>query len=303
VRCRRLPPAERLPCEDHDPERGVVLVAALWLLILLGVIGAGMIELVRSESRIARRISAEAEARALADIGIVQAIGALLDRGGREAWPIDGEAKSIGQAGARISVAISDEFGKIDLNTSSDDLLLGLFRSAGLSASEAESVVARIADWRDADDSRRLNGGERSEYQARQLSYGPRNGAFESVEELGQVLGLRPDLLDKVRPALTVFSRRPSIDTTTAPREALHAMPGMGEADVRRLLAERRSMRGAAGTSPATVGTTAALTDISGRAFTLIAEVRTLSNAVFTRKAIVRFTGDPERPYWVHEQH
>jgi general secretion pathway protein K len=299
VLCRRLLPAERQPCDDHDPERGVILVAALWLLILLAVIGAGMIELVRSERRIARQIAGEAEARALADAGIARAIGVLLDRGAKEAWPIDGGARPVSHDGGRISVAISDEFGKIDLNTGSDDLLRGLFRSADLSESEAETVVERIADWRDADDNRRLNGAERAEYEARQLAYGPRNGAFESIDELGQVLGLRVDLLEKVRPALTVFSRSTSIDTATAPREVLLAMPGMDDASVRRRMAERRSAAGAAGAS--TIGTTAAIADLSGRAFTLIARATTSKNTMFTRTAIVRFTGDPARPYWMQQ--
>jgi hypothetical protein len=48
-------------------------------------------------------------------------------------------------------------------------------------------------------------------------------------------------------------------------------------------------------------GTTAALPDLTGRAFTLIAKTRTPSGAVVSRTAVVRFTGGFDRPYWILE--
>ena len=286
-----------------DGESGIVLIAALWLLILLSITAAGMIELVRSERRIARHIVNQAEAEALADGGIAHGVAALLERGRRGPWPLDGRARVVDYQGRSIRVSVYDELGKIDLNTATDELLRGLFRSAGLSAAEAELLVDRIADWRDPDDLRRLGGAERPDYEAKQLIYGPRNGAFESVDELGQVLGMPASLLDRVRPALTVFSRRSGVETATAPREALAALPGMDEVQIRQLMAERGLGDGwRTGDSRAsTAGTTASLPDLTGRAFTLTAHARGQNGQAVARTAIVRFTGNPDQPFWIHE--
>lgn len=278
-------------------DRGVVLIAALWLLVLLGVVASGLIDLARSERRIARNIVAEAEVKALAEAAVTQAILVLLDPDLQRRWPLDGTWKIANYIGRPIEVAIQDELGRIDLNTASDDLLKGLFRSAGLREIEADAAVDRVIDWRDGDDLKRLHGAEREDYVERSRPYSPRNAAFESVEELGQVLGITPELLRRIAPALTVFSRRTTIDMTTAPRAALLALPGVDEGQARQIM----MARGTSSHSGLASGGSAPVSELTERAFSVVARVEGQGGVRAMRSGVVRFTGDPNRPYWVHE--
>lgn len=283
-------------------DHGIVLFAALWLLVLLAVVSGGIIELVRAERRVARHIVAEAEARALAEAGIARGIEILLGRERSDPWPVDGTPRMVEHAGQRIELTIQDEIGRIDLNVAADDLLKGLLSSAGLREIEVEAHVDRILDWRDPDDLKQLHGAERADYAGRGVTYAPRNGAFESVDELGQVLGVTASLLERVRPALTVFSRRASVDAIVAPREALLALPGMDEAQARQTVAMRRhspSPSRLGGASVSVSGTTAALAALGGRAFSLVGRAEGQGGVRVTRMAVVRFTGDPVHAYWI----
>ena len=55
---------------------------------------------------------------------------------------------------------------------------------------------------------------------------------------------MTPALFARVRPALTVYTKRPMFDPNTAPKEALLALPGNDEARVENILAERAQTPG-----------------------------------------------------------
>ena len=57
-----------------------------------------------------------------------------------------------------------------------------------------------IADFRDPDDLRRLNGAEDADYQSAGLKHGAKDGPFKAIEELQQVLGVDHDLYKVARP-------------------------------------------------------------------------------------------------------
>jgi general secretion pathway protein K len=112
-------------------------------------------------------------------------------------------------------VTVERERGRIDLNTADERLVLALFASNGWKQPQAREMAARIADWTDADDEPREYGAEVADYFAAGRPYGPRNGPFESVEELRQVLGseaISPAIVD----AVTVYThqRIPPIATS-----------------------------------------------------------------------------------------
>jgi hypothetical protein len=81
-------------------------------------------------------------------------------------------------------------------------------------------LAARIVDWRDVDDAAGLHGAERAEYRQAGRSSGPRNGPFETVAELRQVLGAEA-LGDKALDAFTVYShaREPQMQAFSEPGE------------------------------------------------------------------------------------
>jgi type II secretory pathway component PulK len=74
----------------------------------------------------------------------------------------------------------------------------------GFDEQHARGLAAKIIDWRDGDDRRGEAGAERDHYRAAGRTSGPRNGPFETVSELKQVLGME-QITDELLAALTVY--------------------------------------------------------------------------------------------------
>jgi len=193
---RRLQSSSR--CE------GVALIAVLWLIAVLTLLAATVATLSMSSRREATGSIEIERLELLADSAIrltlLNVIAASRTRDGTMALD-----HQLAVFDTNVTVNIELESGRIDLNTADDDLLFAFFMASGWSESQAQTVVARIADWKDPDDTPRSGGAELPEYLAANKKYGPRNAPFEAVEELRQVLGaeaLKPGLLD----SFTVFT-------------------------------------------------------------------------------------------------
>lgn len=281
----------------RSSERGLALVIVLWALVLLSIVAASVIGLGLNEARLTHNLKDEARAEALADAGIYHAILVLLDSRARLKWRVDGAPYQITFADTAITVSIQDERGRIDLNTANDALLAGLFESAGLSPDAAQTMTDRIADWRSPGDLKRLNGAKAEDYRRAGYAYGPRNGAFQSVSELKLVMGMTPSLYRAVAPALTLYSKAATVDPEVAPRCVLLALPAMTDDKVDDILKERENA------GPDNGGDVAIADDamLAGHAFSISSELTLPGGLRFKRQAVVRFTGDPKQPYWLHE--
>ncbi len=306
-------------------ERGFALVAVLWVLVLLSVIAAAFVTETRTEVNLARNAVENAKARALAEAGVQRAVLALLAarRGSREGQEAEGpgeedfavfegasgegerEAAAIGAAGglrvdgtvyawrfagAEVLISVQDEGGKIDLNRASEEMLEGLFVSAGLPERQAAALAEAIADFRDEDDERRAFGAEDEDYRAAGLEWGAKDAPFETVSELTQVLGLTREIYQRVRPALTVHSRRARVERSVAPPIVLAALSGE----------EAETLgAGAAGEAGDTVPLALGRVRRGGRAFTVRAEAVTGTGARFVREAVVDLRGGAGQPFRV----
>ena len=214
-------------------------------------------------------------------------------------WRTDGTVYVWPFGGGQVWVSIQDEAGKIDLNAAPDELLRGLFLSAewagpdgeivGLGEREADALVDAIRDFADKDDLRRLNGAEDRDYADAGRPWDAKDAPFEAVEELQQVLGMTPPLYRAVAPALTVHSGSKGIDTTSAPLAVLLALPGSDAAAADAHLAARAEAPEGAG--PAFLGAEGFAARSRERAYTIHAEARAQSGAVFVREAIVEPIG------------
>ncbi len=231
--------------------------------------------------------------------------------GGR--WRADGTVYAWRFGGGALRTAVHGEAGKIDLNAGDEALLLGLFRAAswtgpegelqGLDEDAAAALVDALRDFADPDDLTRLNGAEDRDYAAAGLPWGAKDAPFEAVEELQQVLGMTAPLYQAVAPALTVYTGASGVDARLAPRAVLLALSGPGaglggaglgggdatEAVVDDYLAARAEA--APGAVPAFPGAgpgEGAARRTRGRVYTIPAEARLASGAVFAREAVVR---------------
>jgi general secretion pathway protein K len=234
-----------------------------------------------------------ASINATVEAGLNRAIDALLDPRPDRRWRTDGAAQTFEFNGASIKVSVQDELGKIDLNQAEAPLLVSLLQSAGLDPDSASKLADKIVDWRTATALKHLNGAKEPDYAAFGGAYRPRNGPFQSVDELLLVMDMTPALFRRIEPALTVYSGRQFVDPQVAPREALLALPNMPSDAVDSALAARATLRPATDNA---IGNP--LTVLRGRAFTIRAEF-VKSNRTFVHEVTVRLTENPSQPYWV----
>lgn len=283
------------------PQEGVALVLVLWVITLLAVIAGNFAFSMRGEAQIAHNMLLTARARALADAGVQRAWFELMKPpSDSQRWLGDGAPRELMLDGVPVRVVILDESGKIDLNTASNALLKGLFKSAGLSEEASEALLDAVLDWRDSDNLRRANGAEEEHYRAAGRDYVPSNAPFDTVDELQRVLGMSPELYRRLAPALTVYSRQPGVNASIAPREVLLAIPGVNPALVEQFLQQRRDAFATSQKAPPFAAAAAFLAMSTGvPVYSVRSEARMADGGVFVREAVARLTQDPKRPVTV----
>jgi general secretion pathway protein K len=202
----------------HD-EGGFILVVVLSMCILLALIAAVFSRAVQSYLREASGITHSAQAEFAAGAGVnIAALELAVERdtGHARRFPIDGtEWACHTEDGTELVIAVQEAGGKINLNLADDQLLSALFIGLGATPVAATLSADRIIDFRDRDDDRRVNGAERDEYMAAGATWGPKNTAFDSREELHQVLGLDHKMIDAIWPYITLYSGTAGLDPET----------------------------------------------------------------------------------------
>ena len=275
--------------QPRPRQDGIALITVLWLLLLLSVIATGALREARTETNLARNATEAAEAGALAEAGLQRALLALSGDGIEAGWRSDGMPRVWSFAGRRIEITIQDEAGRIDLNRAPVALLDGLLRAAGQTPARAAALADAIADYRDRNDLRRLKGAEDDDYRAAGLPWGAKDAPFDRVAELGRVIGMTPNLLARLIPAVTVYCRQSGIDPATAPRAALLALPGIDPVEVETFLRRRAQSERAPG--PIATAPEAFIADgRQGRVFEIRAKLLGTDGSAAVRRAIVRRT-------------
>lgn len=279
---RKHPPHVEPHARGYDAragEGGFVLIVVLWILALVALSASmlaaattGFVEIVRNDQQRVR-------ATLLADAGIRLAMQDLLrppaaGRGPR--FEIGAAAVSCRMPdGEVVTIRIDDEAGKVDLNVASDELMRAVFTGLGVAEDRAGTLVDAIADFRDSDDERRPNGAEAKEYAEAGRPAGPKNAVFDSVVELGGVLGVTPELFAQLRPLVTVHSAQSGVDPRFAPPELAAILAR----------AEPIEITGTASTIPSRFAAASI-----GRAFTIEAEIAVDATRRVARRAIVTRT-------------
>ena len=194
-------PWRGISCES----RGFALIIVLWSFVLISLIVIHLTSAGRTELRIAGNLAANAAAQAAADGAIYQAIFNLLDPRQDERWLLDGGTHELQLANSRVTVRLDDEAARINPNLASPVLLQALLAAVGSNREQAVTVAAAIAQWIGVHKGTRPVTGIDPDYQAAGLTYGPPGAPLESIDELGRVRGMTPELLEALRPHLTLF--------------------------------------------------------------------------------------------------
>lgn len=217
---------------------GFALLAALWVMTGLAVLGLAAMLAAREAVATARNRIALTRAAWLAE-GCAEHTRAAIDDALRSGSPW-------GRLADNVPLATLQRFectGKLtpsgyalDVNHAGAERLARLFRASGVRSAQADSLVHALLDWRDADEAPLPLGAESPWYRARHMLT-PRNAAFGDASELRFVRGIaesgRSDLLG------TEPGRTP---VNLAPLPVVASLPGMSW-EVVNALEDRRRRR------------------------------------------------------------
>ena len=183
---------------------GFALLIVLWTLVLIAFIVAHLTASGRTEIRIARNLAANAVAEAAADGAISAAIFNQLDPNADQRWPLNGEAHQLAIGNTRVTVQLADEAERINPSSAPAPLLEALLRTTGSDPESARRLALVIGQWVGSTPAAQPQSVQ-AEYRAAGLDYGPPGEPFETLDELGRVLGMTPAVLAAIRPHLTLF--------------------------------------------------------------------------------------------------
>ena len=184
--------------------RGFALLLVLWTLVLLALLITRLTSAGRSEAQLTFNLRAAAQARAAADGGFYAAVFHLVDASAGR-WRAGGAAHILRIGSIPVSVRVASEAGKINPNSAQPQLMAALLHQLGADTRTAASIAGAVADWRFPGDQPRADGAKAPAYRAAGRDYGPPGSPFQSLDELGLVLGMTPGLLAKLTPHLTLY--------------------------------------------------------------------------------------------------
>jgi type II secretory pathway component PulK len=175
-------------------KKGLVLVAVLWIVVLLTVIVATVGRSSMLDTRVRLLRTEELRCKWACRAGIEKAV-ALLNEDTRESdhllelWSYnDTDFNNVSLEGCWYNVRVTDEAGKLNINTATKEQLMGL-------PYMEEYIADAIIDWRDKDDTPSGLGVEGGYYENLPFRYTIRNGPFRTIRELLLVRDVTEQLL------------------------------------------------------------------------------------------------------------
>jgi general secretion pathway protein K len=256
------------PLRSVSKSAGFALVAVIWTLGLITLLGMAVIVGARYRTKVASSYASVLAAGTAAESAINLAIATALTRPGEQKVKFPLRCRMPG--GERVIVTIEEETGKVDLNTATAAVLARFFTALSRDQSMGARLAARVAEFRDrrSDQSKGRNAPPASDVPE------PR---FTTIMQLDQVDGIPPQIFREALRFVTVRSGRPEPDADAA-SPALRRLLNLGEKQP----APTRGL------------------PIGGNV-TIRADVSAPDGARFIREALVSLASDNGRPFVVRE--
>ena len=188
-------------------EAGFALIAVIWSLGLVTLLGTAVIIGARYRARATSNYASVAAATAAAEsainIGIATALTAAAGRSLR--FPLTCRMPG----GEQALITVEEESGKIDLNAATPDILFRFFSALTLDQSAGTRIAARIVGFRNPQ-------ADQSNGMGVQSTQPPTSSRFKTIMQLDQIEGISPALFRSALPFLTVRSGRQQPDKEAA---------------------------------------------------------------------------------------
>jgi general secretion pathway protein K len=274
---------------------GFIIVAVLWILAALAtlatIIAVYVINAATGFTVHDERLQAETLMRAAIELSVYRAVTGqqgTLSRG----------SFAVRLGNANVAADFTAETARIDLNTAPRELLSGLFVGLGAPRNAADGYADQVIAWRAPP----VQGGPdpASYYRTAGLPYSPRGAPFQHVAELGLVLGIPEQMVERATPFVTVYSGQPQINILDAAPQVLAALPGMNPERLHTVLAQRQARPQNAQVLLATLGPAQALATTQGsKALRVTARIAFDSGQRMTTEAVIFVLDSGTEPYRV----
>ncbi|MCR0983627.1 general secretion pathway protein GspK [Roseomonas populi] len=196
------------PCRRSARREGSALVFALWIALLVGVLGTVAMRLAAAGAGASRIEVDLAAARAAAEGGIWAAAHRLALQEPAARPPSAAFAFPLGRS--EVAVQAADEEGRVDLNAAPEPLLAALFRAVGVEERAAGVLAGQVVEWRTQSPAQRMPAGDAREADQRRPT-------FRSTSDLAAIPGVTPALVAAVRDGVTVHTGRSWPARSSAP--------------------------------------------------------------------------------------
>jgi general secretion pathway protein K len=262
----------------QNRELGIALISVLWVLLLLSGLAGAVSFMARTNAILTHKLGEFAQAEATADAAVVNAIGRLSDETSSRHPPIDGHAQTWEFQGVQVNVSISNEAGRIDVNTADDDLILAFLYSQGV---EEGGATKMLSDLR----------------KSQHVASGPvPSGTLRTIEELQKIPSWAAQGLDCWRDSLTVYTGSPGVRPSDATDQVEMAL---------RWAQEHRTGNRDQTAAKVVEPTVRSDQSMLGEVIRIVASVSSTPGITANSEWIGRLTGDARQPTltmrWAHK--
>jgi general secretion pathway protein K len=185
-------------------DRGFALLIVLWTMVFLAFLMTQILGIGRNAVDLSSNIRAAAQARAADDGAINEAVFHLLASGPAH-WKPGGASHPLQVGAVPVQVGVRSLDGMVNPNLASESLLDGLLLAVGVGPDQAKDIANAIVFWRAAPDSPAAGAAALAAYQRAGLPFAPPARPFAAIGELGDVMGMTPDILARLAPHLSLF--------------------------------------------------------------------------------------------------
>jgi len=183
---------------QRSRERGIALISVLWVLLLLSGLAGAAAFMAHTNAILTHKLGEFVQAESTTDAALVNAITMLSDEKTSRHPRIDGQPQTWEFQGIPVAVSVSNEAGRIDVNTADDDLILAFLYSQDIPEDRATVML-----------------GDLRKYQNVAAGSAP-PGALRTIDELKKIPSWAAQKLDCWTDALTVYTGLPSVNSSEA---------------------------------------------------------------------------------------
>jgi general secretion pathway protein K len=201
------------PARHLRSSRGFALVAVVWSLGLISLLGIAVMVGARYRTKVMSSVSTAVEVAAAAEsavnLGITAAVGTAASQ------DLEFPLRCRMPGGETATITIEFEAGKVDLNTATPAILTMLFAELTRDQTTGARIAGRVLAFR----SPPSDPSDRSGSQMQSANGKPGDGwqgGFVTILQLDQIDGISPQLFHKALRFVTVRSKRPAPDAATA---------------------------------------------------------------------------------------